>query len=150
MSIDVKTEVVINRSKDDVARFAMNPGNDPSWIGGIVEARTLTDPPFNKGTKVARVATFLGKRIKYVTEVIDYEPTGRLVMHSVKGPFPMTIRYQFEETGGGTLVRIQNQGEVRGFFKLAGPVVAGLLKRSVTRDLAKLKELLEAGVDQQR
>ena len=36
MSINVKAETVIRRSKEDVAHFAMTPENDPIWIGGIV------------------------------------------------------------------------------------------------------------------
>ena len=50
MSIDISAEVIINRSRDDVASFATNPDNDPVWIGGVVEAEMLTDPPFREGT----------------------------------------------------------------------------------------------------
>ena len=146
MAIDVKVETVIKRAKDEVASFAMNSDNDPVWIGGITQARALTDPPMGEGTRVERVSSFLGKRIVYVNEVTEYDPKGLLVMHSVSVPFPMKIRYQFEETVDGTLARIQIQGEAGGFYKLAGPVLARAVKRSVTKDLKRLKELLESGV----
>jgi hypothetical protein len=35
------------------------------------------------GTRVARIASFLGKRIEYVNEIDRYEPPHRLAMHSV-------------------------------------------------------------------
>jgi hypothetical protein len=35
------------------------------------------------GTRVARIASFLGKRIEYVNEIDRYEPPRRLAMHSV-------------------------------------------------------------------
>ena len=146
MSIDVKAEVVINRSKDDVARFAMNPENDPIWIGGIIEAGTQTDPPFGKGTKVKRVAKFMGKRMEYTPEVIEYDAEGLLVMGTDK-PFDMTIRYQFEETAGGTLARIQIQGEGRRFYRIAGPILGRMVKRNIAHDLETLKDLLESEVD---
>ena len=142
--MEVTAETVIYRPRPDVASFAMNPDNDTRWIGGIVHARSLSDPPLSKGTRVERTAKYLGKRIEYVNEVVEHDPVGMLVMRSVSGPFQMTIRYQFEESPGGTLARIQVQGEAGGFFKVAGPVLAQMVKRNVTKDLKTLKQLLES------
>ena len=114
MAIDVKAEVLINRSGDDVVRYAMDPANDPVWIGGIKEAEMLTEPPLGEGTQVRRVATFLGRRIEYVLEVVEYDPKALLAMRSVKAPFPMKVFYEFEEATGGTLVGIRVQGEASG------------------------------------
>ena len=148
MAIDITAEVVINRSRDDVASYATNPDNDPIWIGGIVETKTLTDPPFGKGTRVQRVAKFMGRRMDYTPEVTEYEPN-RLVTMRTDKPFDMMIRYQFEETEGGTLARIQIQGEGGGFYKLAGPLLARGVKKNVQGDLERLKILLESGADKE-
>ena len=147
MGINVKAEVVINRSREDVTRFAMNPDNDPVWISGIREVKMLTEPPLAQGTKVERVATFMGKRIEYVLEVVEYDPKALLAMRSVKGPFPMNVSYEFEEVAGGTLARIRIQGEASGFYKLAAPVMSRAVKRNITNDLKALKELLESRAD---
>lgn len=147
MSVDVTAETIINRSRDDVAGFAMDPENDPVWIGGIVEARMLTEPPLAQGTRVERLATFLGRRIEYVLEVVEYHPSSLLAMRSVKGPFPMQVSYEFEETDGGTLARIHIQGGDTGFYKLAGPLLTRTVKRHVANDLKTLKDLLESGDD---
>ena len=147
MSFKVSTQVIISRARADVAGFAMDPQNDPIWIGGITKASVLTAPPFGKGTQVERVAYFLGKRIAYVNEVVEYDPDGLLVMQSVKGPLPMMVRYEFEEEAGGTLARIKIEGEAGGFYRLAGPVLTRMIKRSVTNDLETLKDLLEAEED---
>ena len=148
MAMDVKAGVFINRSRHDVASYAMNPENDPVWITGIVEARMLTEPPLAEGTQVQRLATFLGKRIEYVLEVAEYDPQALLAMRSVKGPFPMKVAYKFEEEGGGTLARIRIQGEATGFYKLAGPVMSRAVKRNITNDLSMLKDLLESRADE--
>ena len=148
MAVNVQAEVLINRSRDDVASYAMDHNNDPVWISGIVEARALTDPPLSQGTRVERVARFLGKRIEYVLEVVQYDPESLLVMKSVKGPFPMEVSYRFEEASDGTLARIHVQGEAGGFYnKIAGPVMSLAVKRSITKDLKSLKRLLESNKD---
>ena len=145
MSEDVTVETRIDRSRDEVARVAMNPENDLEWIRALSSVRTLTEGPFGKGSQVERVASFLGKRIEYVNEVVEYEPPVRLVMRSVKAPFPMRVTYEFDEIPTGTLARIRAEGDAHGFYKLAERVLGGMVKRGIERDLAALKELLESG-----
>ncbi len=126
-----------------MAIYATDASNDPLWIGGVMESGVLSEGPVRQGTRVARVAKFLGRRIEYINEVIEYDPGVRLVMKSVTGPFPMTVSYKFEEAEGGTLARIHVRGEGEGFFKLAAPVLARLVRRSIMRDLETLKGMLE-------
>ena len=141
--MDVTAEIKIGRERGEVATYATDISNDPLWIGGVVEATVLTDGPVRQGTRAARVAKFLGRRIEYVNEVIEYDPGVRLVMKSVTGPFPMTVSYEFEEAEGGTLARIHVRGEAEGFFKLAAPVLGRFVRKSIMRDLETLKALLE-------
>ena len=147
MAGDVTVEIVIDRPRDDVTAYAMNPDNDPVWISGIQQARMLTEPPFAIGTTVERLAAFLGKRIEYVLEVVEYDRQSLLVMRSIKGPFPMRVTYEFEEADGGTLTRIRIQGEASGFYRLAAPLISRSVKRNVTNDLRALKKLLESETD---
>ena len=123
----------------------MDVANEPDWIGGVVQSQMLSDAPLGEGTRVARVAKFLGRRIEYVNEVIEYEDNSRLVMKSVSGPFPMRISYEFRDAHDDTLARIRVQGEASGFFRLASPLLAPMVRRSVQRDLDTLKSLLESG-----
>ena len=155
MAINVSAELLINTSKAEVAAYATNPDHDPVWISGIVEAKMLTDPPLAQGSQVERVASFLGKRIQYILEVVDWEPGSRMGMHSIKGPFPMDVIYEFEEAPSemvelGTLARIRVQGEASGFFKLASPVLAQAVKRSIGKDLKNLKKIMESSGGQVR
>ncbi len=144
MAIDVSAETDIERPRGEVAAFAMDAGTDPIWISGVIEAKLLTEPPLARGAQVSRVATFLGRRIEYVNEVVEYDPQACMVMRSIKGPFPMTLTYTFEDAPGGTRARIRVQGEASGFFKLAAPVLSRAVKRSITNDLETLKDRLES------
>ena len=145
MPVDVTVETLIQRAKDEVTSYAMNPDNDAEWISGIVTAKMLTEPPLSIGTQVSRVAKFLGKRIEYVLEVVEYDPGSLMQMKSIKGPFPMEVSYQFQETGDGTLARIHVKGEANGFFKIASPIMARSVKKSVSNDLKALKQIMESG-----
>ena len=143
MAVDISAEIVINEPREKVAAFASNPDNDPAWIGGIVEAKTLTDPPFGKGTKVARVASVLGRRMEYEPEVVEYEPNA-LVSMKAESPFPMTVRYEVADAAGGTKITIPVQGGGSGFYSIAAPLLSMMVRRNVSQDLKRLKELLES------
>jgi uncharacterized membrane protein len=140
---DVQVETIIRRPPEEVAGYAMNPENDRSWIGALTEVNVLTEGPIGEGTRVERVAQFLGKRIEYVNEIVEYAPPARLRMKSVKAPFPMTVDYEFAETNDGTLVRISTGSNASGFYKLAGPLLDRAVRKGVARDLKRLKAILE-------
>jgi uncharacterized membrane protein len=145
MTISLTLEVTINRPIDTVANFVMDPRNDPVWLSGITSARALSDLPLRVGTRVERMAKFMGRPMEYVTEVVEYDPPRVLAMRTVKSPFPMKVRYEFEEKQGATLVRNKVEGDPGGFYAIGGPLLAHSVKRSISKDLDSLKRHLEAG-----
>jgi uncharacterized protein YndB with AHSA1/START domain len=144
MKIDITAEVRVARPPGEVAAYMTDPANDPEWIGSVSEARLEGEPPVRPGSRVARAAGFLGKRIEYVNEVVALDAK-HLDMRSVVAPFPMHITYSFVADGdGGTTVRNRVRGEAGGFFAVFGPLLAPMVKRSVQKDLERLRDVLEA------
>lgn len=144
MSTKATAETVVERPREVVSAYVSDYRNDPEWIGGISEARQVGDGPFGAGTRVERVASFLGRRIEYVLEVTGWEPGRRLELRSVKAPFPMTVAYAFEDAGDGTRVRVEVGGDASAFYRLAGPLLSRQVRRSIEGDVQRLKEVLEA------
>jgi uncharacterized membrane protein len=144
VSTNVVVETTIARPREEVAEYVVDWRNDPAWIGALSESALVTEPPLRVGSRVRRVAGFLGKRIEYVNEVVEHEPGRRLAMRSVQAPFPMSVVYEFEDGGAGTtLMRIRAGGDASGFYRLAGPLVSRAVRRSIARDLDRLKAALE-------
>lgn len=146
MATDVTVETTVARPRDEVAGYASDWRNDTEWIRALSEARLVTEPPFGVGSRVERVASFLGRRIVYVNEVVEYEPGVRLVMRSVQAPFPMTVTYEFEDADAdaGSRMRIRARGDASGLYRLAGPLLARAVERSIAGDLDRLRQNLEA------
>jgi uncharacterized membrane protein len=142
MSIDVTAEVHVRRPRDQVAAYMSDPANDPEWIGGLREARVLGEGPLGEGSRVARVSSFMGRKVEYVNEITRLESGRLLDMRSVKAPFPMHITYSFEDSVDGTLVRNHVRGG-GGFFSLGSPLFAPMVRRNVQRDLERLRDVLE-------
>ena len=144
MPIDVTAESTIARRREDVAAFAMEAENDTRWIGGISSARRLTQGPTAVGTRVERVAHFLGRRVEYEMEVVELVPGKRIVMHSIRSPFPMRVTYSFEDRDAATTARVRVEGGPEGFYKIAGGLMAPAVKRNIQADVKRLKQIMES------
>jgi len=145
MSVDVVTEIVIHRPRAEVAAYAGDPSNAPSWYVNIKSVEWETPPPVAVGSRMAFVAQFLGRRLAYTYEVAELVVGERLVMRTAQGPFPMETTYTWETVSeGATRMKLRNRGEPSGFSKLAAPFMAGAMRRANRKDLEQLKAVLEA------
>jgi hypothetical protein len=144
MKVDVLTEIVIRRPRQEVAAFAGDPSRAPEWYVNIKQVQWETAPPLRVGSRMAFVAFFLGRRLAYTYEVIDLLPGLRLVMRTAQGPFPMETTYMWEAASRGeTRMTLRNRGVPTGFSNLLEPLMARAVRRANTKDLARLKVLLE-------
>jgi Polyketide cyclase / dehydrase and lipid transport len=144
MSVDVLTETVIARPRDEVAAFACDPDNATRWYENISSVDWRSPRPLAVGTRLAFAAAFLGRRLEYTYEVRELVPGERFVMSTAEGPFPMETTYGFEDAGdGATRMTLRNRGEPAGFAKVAAPVMARAMRRANGKDLERLKEILE-------
>jgi uncharacterized membrane protein len=144
MSVDVVAEIDIDRPVDGVAAYAGDPSNAPEWYANIDSVEWRTEPPLRVGSVVAFVARFLGRRLDYSYEFVEFAPGERLVMRTAQGPFPMETTYTWSPTPtGGTHMTLRNRGEPAGFSKVVAPFMARAVRRATRKDLANLKAILE-------
>ena len=144
MRVDVRTEVDIARPVDVVATYTADPDNAPVWYANIQSVEWKTERALRSGAVVGFVARFLGRRLAYDYELVEYTPGERLVMRTAQGPFPMETTYTWTPTtDGGTHMTLRNHGQPAGFSKLMAPFMAPAMRRANQKDLAALKKILE-------
>ena len=142
--VDVLTETVIRRPRDQVADYAADPGNAPEWYASIQAVEWRTAPEVSVGSRMDFVATFLRRRLAYTYEIVEFVPGERLVMRTAQGPFPMETTYTWRPLDvARTRMTLRTRGEPSGFGKVAAPVLAAAVRRANRLDLANLKRLLE-------
>jgi Polyketide cyclase / dehydrase and lipid transport len=147
VALDVFVRASIPAQRSAVWSYATEPGNDPDWISGIRTAAWVTEPPLREGTRVKRTASLLGRPIEYVLEVVEHVHGSRLRMRSVRAPFPMDVTYEFADAGGETLASIRVRGGPTGVKGVANPLMAPIVRRSLTADLRNLRARFTSGDD---
>jgi uncharacterized membrane protein len=144
MTVDVQSAIVINRPVSEVSRYAADPDNAPLWYVNIKSVEWVTPPPAQVGSRVAFVAHFLGRRLTYTYELVEFIPGVRLVMCTSAGPFPMETTYTWESNADGTTrMTLRNRGTPSGFSVWVAPLMAMAMRRANRKDLALLKKQLE-------
>jgi uncharacterized membrane protein len=144
MAVDVSSEIVIRRSRNDVAAYSANPDNAPAWYVNIKSVEWKTPPPLQVGSKITFVAHFLGRQLKYTYEIIEFTPGERLVMRTAEGPFPMETIYTWKSTAdGNTHMTLRNRGDPASFASLVSLLMSLAVHRANRNDLARLRQLLE-------
>jgi hypothetical protein len=87
----------------------------------------------------------LGRALTYTYEVVESIPDRRLVMRTSEGPFPTQTIYEWDDVAtDSTQMTLRNRGEPTGFSGVAAPVMALAMKRANTKDLRRLKAILES------
>jgi hypothetical protein len=108
------------------------------WTALASLHRWLTDNVQGAGSP-----SFLGRRVEYVNEITEL--TGdRLVMRSVRSPFPMRVTYGHRDVGdSATEVLVRVEGDAGRYDALLGPLLGVAVGRSIARDLRNLTRVLE-------
>jgi uncharacterized protein YndB with AHSA1/START domain len=145
LAVDVLTEITIARPRAEVAAYAADPDNAPEWYENIESVSWKTEPPLRVGSEITFVARFMGRRLSYVYRAVEFEPTQRLVMSTIDGPFPMETTYCWTAVeDGSTNMSLRNRGGATGLMALLGPLEAIAVRRATRKDLRRLRGILES------
>ncbi|WP_409251635.1 SRPBCC family protein [Bacillus sp. SCS-153A] len=142
--VNVVTETLIEAPIAKVAAYAADPDNAPHWYSNISSAQWKTPKPLQIGSQIAFKAEFLGRKLSYTYEIVEFIPEKKLVMRTAQGPFPMETTYTWKAADERqTIMTLQNKGEPAGFSKLFSPFMAPMMRKENKKDLAKIKAILE-------
>ena len=141
----MEASVVIDRPIDEVFAYVVDASSWPKWEEGLLEAEQTSQGPTGAGTTFKGINQFMGQKMEWTSEITEYETNKRVGHEIISGPMSVEQTLTFEPADGGTRFNLAAEGETGGFFKMAEPIVNRMMKKQLGGNLAKLKQILEAG-----
>lgn len=142
--IKVEHSIIVGCSVEKVFLFLSNFEHEPRWQAGILETRQMPEGSALLGTTLTQVRHFLGRRLDYRGEVIEYRENEKIRIKSISGPYPLEGGYAVEPVDGGTRVSFFLSVQPSGVLRFTQSMVARELKKQMETDSCRLKDLLEA------
>jgi uncharacterized membrane protein len=143
--VRVEDSIIVNRPIEEVFAYVTDIERFPEWTSFVRRAEKTSDGPVGLATTLRTDLQFLGRQFTSEQVITEFVPNRVFAGKSVSGPLPMTITTTVEPAGGGTKVTQSIEGESKGFFGLADPILEQVGKRQLHAQLGTLKDLLESG-----
>ena len=145
MGFTVEESVVIDRPREDVWDYVVE--HDEWRRPQVVRVRKLTPGPPGSGTRYEDTVQMMGREMRTVNEVLDFEPPSIISWTQVdKGGPAYTVKgsYELEDLDGKTRFTLFGNYEAEGLWRLLVP----LIRRQLQNDtyptfLGQLKDILE-------
>ena len=143
--IEMSANVRISRRADVVFDYLADMANNPLWQNGMSSCHWTSEPPIAVGSTYSQVAKFLWMEILTEFEVVEFVPGSSIRIVSTKSTFPLDITRTVKAVSDNlTEVQAYIKGEPAGMMGVLAPLTRPLANRSVQRDYAGLKDLLES------
>ncbi len=138
-TLDVSVTDVVDASPSRIRAIMFDSRQDPTWMAAVKSVEPVDDD-LRPGARVRRTGRFLGRTLRWTTEVIGV--TDRtLDLRIVDGPMRGTVAYRIEPEGAGSRVTIHNVGAAPGFAPRWLLTIA--MRRALAADLRRLKHVAE-------
>ena len=138
--INIEKSVVIDRPVEEVFAFVAEGSNAPRWQDGLEAVEGRTDVI---GSEYTEVRKFMGREMRSLMEVTDYQANRRWAARVLKGPVPYEVSVLVEPRDGATRLTTRIDGEPTGFFKVAEGMVRSQLDKAMEEDVQRLKRIME-------
>ena len=142
----MKQSVNIHRPAEDIYTYLTDGEHLADWCSGVIAVRTDPCRPIQGGSRLRIATRYLGRWMETTYEVIECHPHSHLTFKGTTGIVPCVFSYQFDATGGGTIISLEAMMSLHlqaGMLGLPEAVVENIVKRQIQHDLLTLKDVLE-------
>src|SRR5213594_4026929 len=112
----IHLSTLINRPLDEVFQFVTRFENQNQWQAATLQNNQVEPGVMRLGVHGRHIGKWLGRTYGSTAEVIAYEPSRLWGYQSISGPYDLRMLYHFEPVEGGTRLRMDIEGDTKGFF----------------------------------
>jgi len=141
-----KYELEVQRPLKEVYRAFNNPDNMPRWLTGLQRTEQIEGVPGEVGSKMRQIYLERGRTVELVETVTAHEPEKRFAGHIEGQGVRVDMELEFIDRGDQTGLRVCSDFKSRSMMmSFLLPFIRGGINKRQAGDLARFKELVEAG-----
>lgn len=135
----------ISRRPEDVFAYMLEPLNYSEWDDSVVSAHREDPSPLAVGSKTTVLHRMGPWKVPTIEEIVELVPPRQFTNRGVSGSLAGIAKCTVQPLDGGRLSRltIALDIEARGLGKLLLPIARFRARRTVPKQLKKLKEKLD-------
>jgi hypothetical protein len=139
--------IEISRRPEEVFEFMFEPLYYPEWDSSIVSVHRDDSLPLAVGSKTTVLRRVGPLKVSTTEELIELNPPRQFANRGVNGPVAGVSRCTVEPLSGGRRSRLTLSLEIeaRGLAKLLLPLARSRGRKTLPKQLEKMKEILERG-----
>lgn len=143
--MDLQERIAITADAKTVFAYLNEVEKRTEYIPMLDEVILLDPPPIRLGSRYVEVATIAGRDLKTTYQVIEWEENRKVKVKTIKSIFPIVAEMELQEEGGQTIVLLRLSFILKGIYRLAAPIVRGIVQQQAKDILQKLKQNIEQG-----
>ena len=144
MSDATTTTILIQAPVQRVWDIFMDPGYLQFWLTNFVSIEPLEGLPGEPGSTSRLIVNERGREIVVIEKVVDMVPQEFYAFTMTNPDFEAINELRFTTEASGTLITQTSQFLPKGFFmKMMMPMLKGEMKKRMSNELQKLKQVIE-------
>lgn len=128
-----------------VERFLLDSGCVAAWRSVPVNDVQISTPVLQVGTWIELRGRYGPRRFHDIKVVSEHVPGQRLSLRTTRGTIDLLVDTLWAPVHGGTRVEMVFDGRLPAGISWAAPLGRAAVARTATKDLGRLKRLLESG-----
>ena len=141
--IRIEQEVLIERTPAEVYAFMADVGNLTRWQSGAIQAELISDPPLREGSRFSEVVRVGPWKVRTQCQVTDLQPAAVFAFEAMSKPIDYAGSFRFRAEADGTRLSLRAVVQLKGFWRLVGPLLAGDLKKEAKAELETIRRILQ-------
>ena len=139
----IEGEIAINRPVDEVFDFVADERNEPGYNPRMARVEKLSPGPIGPGSRFRAEAASWRRTVPMTIQYTAYERPRRLASSIRMAAADIQGTLTFDPIAGATRMRWSWEVKLRGWYRLAAPLVTYFGRRGEEATWAGLKRFLE-------
>ena len=141
--MNIQEYIQINASASTIFRYLVDVDNRVDYVPALKEVVMIDPLPIKEGTRYIEKATIGGRELSTTYKVTHFTKNKRLSATTEKSVFPISVDLLIDEKEGNCLLLINMNLQLSGIFKIAAPIVKGIVSKQARGILNRLKINIE-------